>query len=120
MLSVDEAAIFDFMFSSNICPIFYIETLADLEKDDPGRRTREKIVADLANKTPSVHSYPNVIHSSICLAELLGYPIEQRRVPVIAGGQPVRSDGKIGVYYEPSPESQAFTRWQNHQFLDLE
>jgi hypothetical protein len=90
MLNLDEAAIFDFMFSSNICPIFLTEVLADLEKEKPGERTREKVVADVANKTPVAHSYPNLMHSSLCLSELGGRPIEMNRFPIFGGGQPVR------------------------------
>ena len=61
MLNLDEAVLFDFMYLSNICPIYLIEVLADLEKKKPGERTREKVVADVATKTPSIHSYPNVL-----------------------------------------------------------
>ena len=62
MLNLDQAALFDFMFLSNICPIYLTEVLADLEKEKPGERTREKVVADVAKKTPVVHSYPNIMH----------------------------------------------------------
>lgn len=40
MLNLDQAALFDFMFLSNICPIYLTEVLADLEKEKPGERTR--------------------------------------------------------------------------------
>jgi hypothetical protein len=121
MLSLDEAAIFDSLYSSVICPIFYIEVLADLSKQPPGQRTVEKIVADVARKTPILHSAPNVSHATLCLAELLGDSVELRGVPAIAGGRPVRhSDGKIGVFYGQSPEAKAFVRWQDQQFYELE
>lgn len=103
MLNLDQAALLDFMFLSNICPIYHTEVLADLEKEKPGERTREKVVADVAKKTPVVHSYPNIMHSSICLAELDGWPVEMDRRPVVGGGHPVRHDGQVGVYH---PESQ--------------
>ena len=48
MLNIDEAAIFDCLYSSIICPIFYTEVLADLSKEPPGQRTAERIVADVA------------------------------------------------------------------------
>ncbi len=32
-LSVDESVWFDHFFSANISPLFYIETLADLDKE---------------------------------------------------------------------------------------
>jgi hypothetical protein len=65
MRSVDEAALFDFLYRTNICPMFLTEVLADLEKETSGPRPREKIVADVARKTPSAHSYPNMLHSTI-------------------------------------------------------
>ena len=52
MLNVDEAALFDFLYLTNICPMFLTEVLADLEKETSEQRTREKIVADVARKTP--------------------------------------------------------------------
>jgi hypothetical protein len=48
MLNVDEAALFDALFSANICPIFYTEVLADLDKMPPGERSQEKIVQENA------------------------------------------------------------------------
>jgi hypothetical protein len=69
-----------------------------LRRKSRGERTREKVVADVALKTPAVHSYPNVLHASICLTELLGRPIEMDRRPVVGGGLPVRHEGKVGVF----------------------
>ena len=120
MLNVDEAALFDFLFLTNICPMFMTEVLADLEKEKPGERTREKIVADLARKTPAAHSYPNLLHASICLTELHGRPIEMGRRPILGGGKPVRHEGKVGVYYEESDEMKAYSRWQDGRFLEVE
>jgi hypothetical protein len=42
MLNVDEAALFDFLFLTNICPIFLVEVLAALEKEKPGRAHARK------------------------------------------------------------------------------
>jgi len=78
MLNVDEAVLFDALFSTNICPIYYVEVLADLDLENPGARTREKVVGDLAAKTPVMHSAPNVVHTSICLGELNGHHTEMR------------------------------------------
>lgn len=120
MLSVDQAAMFDLMFSTVISPIFYVEVLADLEKDDPKTRTREKVVADVAKKTPVIHSYPNVSHLTLCVNELLGFPVEMRGFPTIHGGTPVMHKGKVALVKEQSPESKAFDRWQDERFKDVE
>jgi hypothetical protein len=121
MLSADEAVVFDALYSSVICPIFYTEVLADLAKAPTGQRAVERIVADLARKTPIMHSTPNVLHSSICMSELNGTPIDMRHVPVRAAGKAVRTaDGKVGIMYEEAPEAQAFARWQQEQFREVE
>jgi hypothetical protein len=120
MLNVDEAALFDFLFLTNICPMFLTEVLADLEKERAGERTREKIVADVAQKTPSAHSYPNMMHTSICLAKLHGRPTKMDGRPVLGGGRPVSLQGQLGVYYEESPEVKAYSRWQEGKFLEVE
>jgi hypothetical protein len=61
------------------------------------------------------------MHTGICASELLGHPIEMRRVPVISGGRPVRKpDGSVGFIYEPSAEEEAFARWQNGEFEEVE
>ena len=121
MLNIDEAAIFDCLYSSVICPIFYTEVLADLSKQPPGQRTAERIVADVAKKTPIMQSTPNVLHTTICMSELAGNPVAMRRVPVRSGGKPVRrADGTMGVLYDEAPEAKAFDRWQRGQFKEIE
>ena len=120
MLNVDEAALFDALYSTVICPIFYTEVLADLEKVAPGTRSPEKVVQDIARKTPVMHSTPNMLHAGMCLAELGGHRIEMRHVPVRAGGVPVRYGKKVGVIYDEAPEAKAFNRWQQRRFHDIE
>ena len=110
MLNSDEAALFDALFSANICPIFYTEVLADLDKEPPRGRSAERIVADIARKTPVMHSTPNVLHASLCLSELQGHGIEMRRVPARPGGVPVRHEGKLGIVYDEADELKAFNR----------
>jgi hypothetical protein len=51
-LSVDESVWFDHFFIPNICPLFYVETLADLEKSVREGRTPEREVGRIAEKTP--------------------------------------------------------------------
>jgi len=120
MLNLDEAVLFDCVFPTNICPIFFVEVLADLYKKETKGRVPEDIVADLANKTPVIGSYPNAAHSSLCLIELVGSKFEMRNVPALGGGQPVRHKGKVGIYYSESPEARAFSRWQAGRFEEVE
>jgi len=119
-LSVNEAALFDCLYRSNICPIFFIETLADLEKEMKRGRTAEQIVGEIAAKTPVCCASPNVIHSTICINELFGYAVEMRGLPVVGGGRVARKNGKLGIIYDQAPEMEAFQRWQNGRFFDVE
>lgn len=120
MLSVDEAAIFDMLDMGNVSPVFMVEAIADLSKVPPGSRTVEKIVSDLANKSPSLHSYPNVEYSRLCLGELFGQRVEMRGVPARGGGRIVRKDEKLVLIYDESEEAKSFNRWQDGEFLELE
>lgn len=120
MLNLDEATLFDSVFPTVICPIFYVEVLADLSKLETQGRTTEDIVSDLAKKTPVLRSYPNNSHRDLCLMELLGSEIEMRNAPMFGGGRPARHNGKVGLVYSESPEARAFSRWQSGQFEDVE
>lgn len=119
-LSVDESLWFDQFFLANVCPLFFLETLADLGKPASETRPPEEVVRSLAEKFPEMHGSPCVIHMELALANLHGQPIEMRgRIPM-GGGRPVQKDGKTGVVYEQSLESRAFERWLHGDFLYVE
>ena len=118
-LNANEAALFDTLFRTNITPIFYLETLADLHKET-GRRTPEAEVGIIASKTPNWGSCVNASHITLCMSELMGHRVEMKLVPTIAGGRPVEIEGKKGVYFKPSREQVAFERWQDGRFSDVE
>ncbi len=42
-LTVDEAVWFDHFFLTNVCPVFYVETLADLKEPAPAGVHRKKL-----------------------------------------------------------------------------
>jgi hypothetical protein len=121
-LSVDEAVWLDMFFGANITPLLYIETLADLEKTDKTGRSSERIVADLARKTPINSTFPNAHHHDMIVQDLLGNspPMDTHQVP-IAGGQPkVDPDGKLGFHIDEFPEQAALNRWFQGEFLEIE
>jgi hypothetical protein len=121
-LNPDEAMWLDNFFLTNITPLFFIETLADLEKEIRAGRTPEDVVGNLAYKTPDMSSKPNAHHTTLLEGELLGggkLDMELGR-PHISGGQARELGGKTGVIFQPSPEEEAFARWQKHEFLQLE
>jgi hypothetical protein len=47
---------------TKIIPLFFIETLADLEKEVRAGRTPEKVVGNLDRKTPHMQSAANMHH----------------------------------------------------------
>lgn len=119
-LSVDESVLFDHFFLSIICPLFYVETLADLEKAVRQGRTPEQEVGIIVQKTPEAHGYPCAHHREICLADLTGQNIPMDgRIPVL-GGKPVKMGDRRGVVFKEPPEAEAFRRWQAGEFLEIE
>ena len=119
-LNIDEAVWFDAFFSANVVPVFYVETLADLEKQVAAGSSPETVVGALAAKTPT-NAYPNVHHRDLVLSELAGQPVAMTGQAVINAGKVMRNpDGQLGVHVEQFPEQAALLRWQQHEFLDLE
>lgn len=119
-LSVDEAVWFDQFFLPVVCPIFFVETLADLKKSMRAGRTPEQEVGSIAVKTPQVSGRPNVNHIDLCIANILGKRVAMDGRPVISGGQPVRTGNRTGLNYDIAPEAEAFERWQNGEFFEVE
>ena len=119
-LSVDEAVWFHQFYSPSITPLFFVETLADLEKEVRKGRTPEEVVGNLAIKTSPMGARPNTPHQDLCRAELMGHRVEMRRVPVISGGQRIVTANGSGVVFRESPEQAALHRWQKGEFLQLE
>ena len=119
-LNIDEAVLFDHFFYPVICPIFYVETLADLEKPANRGRSPEDVVGAIAFKTPEMHGAPNVHHRTLAVSNLLGQPIPMAGQIFLAGGIPVRVDGAANVVFRPTPEREAFDRWQRGQFQEIE
>jgi hypothetical protein len=120
-LSMDEAVWLDAFFLVNVVPLFYVETLADLEKVMQRGKSPEDLVGLLATKTPG-GAVPNVHHRSLVYSELMmSETIVLDGRPVLNGGDTRRSpDGKRGWHVEEFDEAVALLRWQTHDFLDIE
>jgi hypothetical protein len=119
-LSVDESVFFDHFFFPVICPLFYVETLADLEKRVREGRTPEQEVGIIADKVPEMSGAPCAYHIDLAAANLLGANIPMvGRIPT-RGGRPVKLDGKAGFVHDVWPEAEAFKRWQEREFLYVE
>ena len=118
-LNVDESVWFDCFFYSVICPIFYVETLADLKKPKL-RRSPEQEVGIIADKFPEMHCAPTVHHQEMVIGDLLGNHVPLTGQVPRDPNRLVKSDGHKGVVFEESPEEEAFSRWQSREFHDLE
>lgn len=119
-LTVDEAVWLDTFYLPNITPLFFVETLADLEKAVTEGRTPEQVVGNLAEKTP-VRGAPNAHHASLCLANLLGHPVVMDGHKIhLARGRRVVADGRRGLMVENPPEMEALVRWERGEFLEVE
>ena len=89
-LSMDESVWFDAFFLANLVPLFYVETLADLEKKVAKGRDPEQLVGHLAEKTP-LGATPNVYHRSLVLADLLGQEITMTGQVIVGAGDVKRA-----------------------------
>jgi hypothetical protein len=119
-LNIDEAVLFDHFFYPVTCPIFYVETLADLQKAANRGRSPEDVVGAIAFKTPEMHGGPSVHHRTLVTSNLLGQPVPMTGQICVAGGIPVMVDGTANVVFKPTPEREAFDRWQRGQFQEIE
>jgi len=119
-LSLDESVWFNQFFHINICPLFYVETLADLDKHFiNGKRDPEREVAIIANKFPE-HGWPNANHGQLALANLLGKSVNLDGAIHLPYGQLVQVEQQITAIYEASPEADAFRRWIQREFFEVE
>ena len=119
-LSLDESVWFDHFFLVNVCPLFYIETLADLDQSVAEGRTPEQEGGVIADKFPEMGGTPSGYHRNQCIGELLGHSVPMTGQIPIPGGRRVESEGKRAAVFERSPEAAAFARWQRREFLAIE
>lgn len=119
-LNVDESVWFDHFFMPVVCPIFYVETLADLAKEQRSDRTPEAVVRAIAQKFPEKRGSPCINHTPLAVQNLLGAHVPlDGRIPR-PSGRHVQGGGKKGVVFESSEEEEAFNRWQREEFREVE
>jgi hypothetical protein len=115
-IGTDEAVWFDHFFMPVICPVFYVETLGELAKESTKRGSPEVIVRDIANKFPEWAGSPCAFHTHLVINDLLGHHIGMNYQIPRPGGRPVKS----GTVFDQTPEEQAFHRWHNGEFHEVE
>jgi len=119
-LNPDESVWLDCFYLSNITPLFYVETLADLYKKMRGGRTVEQIVGNIANKVPELGTALNLHHYTLCVSDLIGQRVRMERYPVVGGARCVATGNGLGIVIERPPEMEAFERWQKSEFAEVE
>jgi hypothetical protein len=119
-LSLEEAMWLDNFYVANITPLFFVETLADLEKDIRAGKTPEQVVGIIADKTPDMGCV-NTHHRNLLYGELTGKGmVEMSGRPIVSGGQAIKLGNETGIIFNEPPEVEAFRRWKKHQFLEVE
>jgi hypothetical protein len=120
-LTVDESVWFDHHFVGVITPLFFVETLADLEKERiRAGRTPEDEVRIIAEKVPEMNSVPHIHHVTLCHGELLGFEVPFQGRPVISGGTRTQVGEKRGIVFGVLPEAEALNRWRREEYREIE
>jgi hypothetical protein len=119
-LSLDEAVLLDHFFYTVISPIFYLETIADLEKTSRSGRSPDDEVRIISNKIPKANSAPMLFHPALAVKELMGTRVSMDGRMFLSGAKTVTFRGQKGMIQNPGPEHDVFERWQNCQFLRRE
>lgn len=120
-LTVDESVWFERFFYPVVCPIFYVETLADLSKKARGDRTAEAEVRIIADKFPETSGSPCADHFRMAALNIVGVfqlPMDGR-IPR-SGGRSVSGGNRVGVVFDEAPEVAAFRRWKSQEFYEVE
>jgi hypothetical protein len=122
-LSLNEAALLDNFYRSTITPLFFVECLADLEREMRRMKgSAEQLVGSLAERTPDCQSAANVHHMAILKAEPSGQFNRDTVLlrPFVAAGKVVALGDSKGMLLQASDEEEAVQRWARSDFLGLE
>jgi len=119
-LNAEEAAILDLLFVTNITPVFYVEVLGDLEKNNKDKDSQESIVRNLSYKTPKIHPQVNINHLQLGAGDLLGQPVQMVNKPIIWPGREVNVEGDIHILHDVASEVILFEQWSKRIFSQEE
>src|SRR3569623_986556 len=125
-LNPDEAVLFDAFFQAVICPIFFVESLADLGKELVSNSSQEKpmtpesLLSSLAYKTPQMHGAVCAHHADMIANSLAGQSIPMTGQIPVPHPEMVESESNLHALFRNPPEQEAFERWQNGQFDEVE
>jgi len=121
-ISVDESVFLQQFFITNMTPLFYVETLADLDlvKHKSGKPIT-KVISELAIKVPSMSIAPSIHHSRLVAGNLYGIDVEMDGRIIREGGvEKIDSEGKVGIHFSESKEEVALRRWHKQEYFEIE
>ncbi len=119
-LSIDSSVWFDRFFLTNICPVFYAETLANLNKDWGGNKSPEiETSTKLAAKFPDMNGFPCLHHFDLLINNLLGHKVPTTgQIP--SHGRPAKALNTSGIVHDKLPEADDFLRWASREFSEAD
>lgn len=124
MLSIDQSVWLDEFFFTNICPMLYSETLADLTKSRRDRRNPVdaiQLVSEIAAKTPVDGVAPCMHHRDLIAQDMNGNNPSMDGRPIVRAGKiKQESSGRTGMDLGEFSEAKALQRWQNGEFEEME
>jgi hypothetical protein len=94
--------------------------LADLGKETPQGRDPENEVRIIAEKFPELNSAPSAHHFDLVVANMRGQEIPMIGQIQLAHGRLVEDNGELASYSAGSPVAEAYSRWQDRDYTDLE
>jgi len=121
-ISVNESVFLQQFFITNMTPLFYVETLADLDlvKHKSGKPIT-KVISELAIKVPSMSIAPSIHHSRLVVGNLYGIDVEMDGRIIREGGvEKIDHEGKVGIHFSESKEEMALRRWYKQEYFEIE
>lgn len=119
-LSIDESVWFDYFFKTNICPIFYDETLRNLETEPYPEKSIEETISINLSKTPFLQIEASKHHNDLCVSNLLGFSVPMKGYTIPEEGKFILYDGMPFPIFEYSPTLESLERFRNKKYTFVE
>lgn len=115
--SANELTILTRYFTINIPPVFVVEVIADLTKNDGESVLNTEGVKKIAQKIHSKDTNFNQYYREILVGSLIYRNLKLEHAKIVINAQAVKNSiGQIGFKAEVSPEEIAFNKWKRSDF----
>lgn len=105
-----------------VAPILISEILGNLKKgvEDENSISKDKVIT-LAGKLHSRNLVINEFYFPILIGSLFGENVKMDGRPTLGGARYVKNkEGKIGLFFEETPEKKAMNNWKDGKFSEEE